>query len=91
MCPNKRPLAVKSHSAPFGEALFSTAVLNDTGATQQMTKFKDYFIKYTAFDEPKMITLGNKQAMIAYGRGDIDVETLADGAWKLHTLNVRMV
>jgi hypothetical protein len=74
MCPNnKKPSAVKSHSALFGEALFSAAVLNndvwisDTGATQHMTKFKDYFVKYTVFDEPKMITLGNRQTMIAHG------------------------
>ena len=92
MCPSKKLSVDKSYSALFGDALLTTADLNDdvwisdTGATQHMTKSEEHFITYTAFDEPKVITLGNKQTMTAKGKGDIMVETFANGAWTQHIL-----
>lgn len=88
-CPNKKPKPEKSTGTAaglFGEALL-TAVpesgvwIADSGATQHMTKCKEYFMTYTAFEEPKAITLGNKRTMLAYGKGDIPVEVLVNGRW----------
>ena len=46
-----------------------------------MTTARDYFATYTAFEKPKPITLGNKSFMMAYGQGDINVETFVNGLW----------
>jgi len=87
-CPkNDKKPSSSSHQqndALFGEALFAgdeydTDVwIADTGASHHMTKSKDFFVSYTAFQEPRPITLGNNKPMLAYGKGDIHVET----GWK---------
>jgi len=51
-----------------------------------MTKSKNFVVSYTVFDEPKPIMLGNQKLMLAYGQGDIEVETLFDNIWRRHHL-----
>ena len=96
-CPKNK----KSHDAlqkadealfGVGEAFFTSHIndadiwIPDTGASHHMTKSKEWFVSYTAFDEPKSVILGNKQVMLAYGQGDIEIETLVDGFWQKHHL-----
>ena len=76
----------------FGEALFAgkgsdtDLWIADTGATHHMTKSKDFFVSYAAFPEPRPVTLGNHKLMLAYGCGNIQVETLVNGKWKQYHL-----
>ena len=63
----------------FGELLISDTQddsiwIADTGASHQMTKARDYFATYTAFERPKPFTLGNKSFMMAYYQDDINFE-----------------
>ena len=63
----------------FGESLISDTQddsiwIAETGASHHMTKARDYFATYTAFERPKPITLENKSFMMAYYQGDINFE-----------------
>ena len=80
-----------SGSALFGEVLLILVPADgtwiaDSGATQHMMKSKDCFVSYTRFNTPKPVTLGNKGVMMAYGEGDIEVESFIDGQCLKHTL-----
>ena len=84
-CPNVKSAPSKSSasdSALFGEVLLTS----DSGATQHMTKSKDYLVNYTSFNTPKPVTLGHKGVMMAYGEGDIEVESFVNGVCLSHTL-----
>ena len=75
----------------FGDVLLTSVPADgiwiaDSGATQHMTKSKDYFVNYTSFNTPKPVTLGNKGVMMAYGEGDIEVESFVDGQCLNHSL-----
>ena len=76
---------MKHDSALFGEAFLSDVIDNKnvwiavTGASYHMIKTKEYYSCYRTFDEPKPITLENKQLMLTYGQGDIQVEALVGG------------
>ena len=65
--------------AMFGNSLISDAHGNSIYVADKdhyMTKARDYFATYTAFEKPKLITLGNHSAfMMIYGQDDINVET----------------
>ena len=71
-----KPCLVKALVA--GEENDADLWIADTGATHRMTKSKDFFMLYTAFQEPKPVTLGKRKLMLAYGKGNIQVETLVD-------------
>jgi len=49
-----------------------------------MTRMRSCYSSYAAFVEPKPITVGNQKQMLAYGQGDIFIEALVNGEWKLH-------
>ena len=93
-CPKVKSAPAKSSaigSALFGEVLLISVPTDglwiaDSGATQHMTKSKDYFVNYTSFNTPKPVTLRNKGVMMAYGEGDIEVESFVDGQCLNHTL-----
>lgn len=87
--PNKDK--VKHESALFGEALLFTNVdvdlwIADTGSSHHLTNLKDCYSSYSTFDEPKSIILGNKKLTLAYGQGDMQIESLVDGQWSQHVL-----
>ena len=70
----------------FGESLISDTQddsiwIAETGASHHMTKARDYFATYTAFERPKPITLENKSFMMAYYQGDINFEIFVIGLW----------
>ena len=95
-CPEKnsdtRQQQQKPGLALFGEVLLMEAIDNDdiwipdTGASHHMTKLADSFVSYTAFNEPKQIMLGDQRQMLAYGHGDIMIETHVDNEWHKHYL-----
>ena len=69
-----------------GEAFDADQWIADTGATHHMTKSKNFFVTYESFSEPKPVTLGNHKLMLAYGQGDINVETVVNNEWQQHYL-----
>ena len=97
-CPTKSSKPVSTDSASgtktsalYGQVLLSEVTIDDiwipdSGASHHMTKMKHCYSTYTAFDEPKPVTLGNKKQMLAYGQGDIYIEAVVDGKCKLHCL-----
>ena len=95
-CPknSKKPSesSQQQNEALFGEALVAEESgdtdlwIADTGASHHMTKSKDFFVSYTAFSEPKPVTLGNRKLMLAYGQGNIQIETLVNNEWKKYYL-----
>lgn len=95
-CPRNEKKSDHSHrqqnQALYGEVLFAESAndeniwVADTGASHHMTKSKDFFVSYTAFSEPKPIMLGNQKLMLAYGKGDIQVEAFVDNCWNRHYL-----
>ena len=93
----KCPKNKKSGDSVQNEALFSEAFvagetfdadqwIADTGATHHMTKSKNFFVTYESFSEPKPVTLGNHKLMLAYGQGDINVETVVNNERQRHHL-----
>ena len=92
-CPNVKSAPSKSSasdSALFGEVLLTSVPADgiwiaDSGATQHMTKSKDYFVTYTSFNTPKPVTFVNS-VMMAYGEGHIEVESFVNGVCLSHTL-----
>ena len=58
----------------FGEAFLPEAVdstdvwIINTGASHYMTKTKEFFSRYSLFDELESITLGNQKPMLALAR-----------------------
>ena len=64
--------------------MFGSLVLH--GASHHMTKARENFVTYCFFDKPRQITLGNKSLTMAYGYGNINVETCVNGQWLQHIL-----
>ena len=92
-CPkNKKSGDLVQNKALFGEAFVAGEAFDadqwiaDTGATHHMTKSKNFFVTYASFSEPKPITVGNHKLMLAYGQGDINVETVVNNERKKHHL-----
>jgi hypothetical protein len=71
-------------SALYCEALLSETTnddvwIADTGASHHMTKLRTVYSTYSAFVDPRPVTIGNRAQMLAYGQGDIKIEALVDG------------
>lgn len=95
-CPKKESgiqdsLQKGANVALYGEAFLSEVSdtdmwIADTGASHHMTKTKEFYSTYNDFVEPQKIMLGNNKVMLAYGQGDIKVETLVNGQVQQHVL-----
>lgn len=54
----------------------------DSGASRHITPSKQYFISYTKFTIPEIISLGRKDAtMQAYGKGTVNIQVYLRGRW----------
>ena len=87
-CPKKKCLnEKKSKDKPHSNntSLFCLSTVNlkqpssttwfaDTGATNHMCNSQNLFVNYKNFDQPITVTVGNKEAIQAVGRGDIKVK-----------------
>jgi hypothetical protein len=95
-CPKKESgiqdsLQKGANVALYGEVFLSEVSdtdmwIADTGASHHMTKTKEFYSTYNDFVEPQKIMLGNNKVMLAYGQGDIQVETLVNGQVQQHVL-----
>ena len=64
----------------------------DTGASHHMTKNANYFVKYSKFDHPKQVKVGNAEVIEAYGSGTINVTMTVNGMMsRNHLANVWFV
>ena len=84
--PQQQNEALFSEALVAGESGDTDLWIADTGASHHMTKSKDFFVSYAAFPEPKPVTLGNHKLMLAYGQGNIQIETLVNNEWKKYYL-----
>ncbi|XP_011165913.1 uncharacterized protein LOC105200183 [Solenopsis invicta] len=50
------------------------AWLADSGVSTHMTNCEKHFVTYEAFSTPKTVQVGNKEIILAYGKGMINVE-----------------
>lgn len=57
------------------------AWLADSGASTHMTNCKKHFVTYEVFPTPKTVQIGNKEIILAYGKGTINVEMNIKGKW----------
>lgn len=57
------------------------AWLADSGASTHMTNCEKHFVTYEAFPTPKTVQVGNKEIILAYGKGTINVEMNIKGKW----------
>ncbi|KMQ86059.1 retrovirus-related pol polyprotein from transposon tnt 1-94 [Lasius niger] len=65
------------------------AWLADSGASTHMTSCEKHFVMYEAFPTPKAVQVGNKDVILAYGKGAINVEMKIKGIWyRNHLLDV---
>lgn len=54
----------------------------DSAATQHITNRSDWFQKYTKYENPVDVRVGNKSTMKALGHGVIAIKMLVHGRWK---------
>lgn len=59
---------------------------SDSGATDHMSKNREWFRDFVEFSKPKVITLGNGSAIHALGRGSIDILSYNGTKWIEKTL-----
>ncbi|KMQ87021.1 integrase core domain protein [Lasius niger] len=63
--------------------------LADSRASTHMTSCERYFATYEAFPTSKAVQVGNKDVILAYGKGTINVEMkIKDNWYRNHLLNV---
>lgn len=68
------------------------AWLADSGASNHMTNCEKYFVMYEAFPTPKAVQVGNKDVILAYGKGAINVEMkIKDNWYRNHLLSGHLV
>ena len=81
-CPkrlNEKHLNKKKGDAFISETLNSTVIDEDdcwyldSGASDHMSKRKEWFVNYTKFYEPMPVRIGNGDRIYAYGKGDINI------------------
>lgn len=66
----------------------TSKTLIDSGATDYISKWWDWFSTFEEFAEPVNIRLGNGNNMMAYGIGNIVIETYVnDNKWIVGTMN----
>lgn len=58
----------------------------DSGATDHMSKRRDWFSTFQEFEEPVKIGMGNGTDMTAYGKGNIDFFIYRDNEQILGTI-----
>lgn len=64
----------------------------DTGATDHIAKYIEYFAEYEAFSTPWKVKVGNNAYINAKGRGTVNVSCLVNGKWhNNHITNVLFV
>ncbi|RLU20775.1 hypothetical protein DMN91_007389 [Ooceraea biroi] len=54
----------------------------DSGASQHMTANKQYFVSYEKFAAPVPIKVANKQTILAYGKGRVNIELFINSRWR---------
>jgi hypothetical protein len=104
-CPKPRKLTQQKQENEKGEghstnyAFLATLGNNDgdmwyvdTGATDHMAKYFEYFADHTRFDTPLEVQVGNNQYIYAKGRGTVNVSCMVNGQWHdSHMKNVLYV
>ncbi|GFU43372.1 retrovirus-related Pol polyprotein from transposon TNT 1-94 [Nephila pilipes] len=58
----------------------------DSGASAHMTKHKNYFVDLTKFISPKLVYVGNSDAIMASGHGTVNIEIRINNKWEIQHL-----
>ncbi|GFX87754.1 CCHC-type domain-containing protein [Trichonephila clavipes] len=58
----------------------------DRSTSAHMTKHKNYFVDLTQFISPKPVYVGNRDEIMAYGHGTVNIEIRIISKWKKHHL-----
>ncbi|XP_003376315.1 retrovirus-related Pol polyprotein from transposon TNT 1-94 [Trichinella spiralis] len=60
--------------------------LADSGASQHMTRNKEYLSDFVTFPKPVNVKVGNGDAIPAYGRGTVNFKVFIKGKWILNRM-----
>lgn len=53
----------------------------DSGASDHMTRRRDWFCGFEEFEKPLTVRVGNGDKTPVYGKGSIEIETFVNGQW----------
>jgi len=53
----------------------------DSGASDHMTNWKEWFVDYTNFDVHSPVRIGDGKHIMAVGKGNINIHTYVDNNW----------